>query len=129
MLPQCDEVTAAKSSGRPIVNSTATKSDQRVERSESSFVHSERTTRAWVTRPVVVEPRERDGLGGGRSCRPRLCELAGAELDVVACHLHERLLERGLLWRQLVQDDPVRRGRLADLGRGQPVHLEEARGQ
>ena len=52
--PQCEEVTAAKSAGSPIVSRTATNSDQRVERSERSFVHSERTTRAWVTRPVCA---------------------------------------------------------------------------
>ena len=52
MWPQWDEVTAAKIAGRPIVSTTAAKSDQRVERSEWSFVHSETITRSCVTRPV-----------------------------------------------------------------------------
>ena len=52
MLPQCDDVTAAKIAGRPIVSTTATASDHRVERSEWSFVHSETITRTCVTRPL-----------------------------------------------------------------------------
>ncbi len=54
MLPQCDEVTAANSADKPIVTITATPSDQRVERNVISFVHSERMTCHWVTRPVVA---------------------------------------------------------------------------
>ena len=42
MWPQCDEVTAANSTGKPIASTVAASSDQRVERSERSFVHSER---------------------------------------------------------------------------------------
>jgi hypothetical protein len=42
----------ANRSGQPIVGTTATSSDQRVERSECSFVHSERATRSWVTLPL-----------------------------------------------------------------------------
>jgi hypothetical protein len=45
MLPQCDAVTAAKTAGSPIVRTTAARTDQRVERSEWSFVHSDRITR------------------------------------------------------------------------------------
>src|ERR1700730_10478729 len=52
--PQCDDVSAPKRHGRPIVNSTATKKHQRVERSERSLVHSETMTRAWVTFPVCA---------------------------------------------------------------------------
>src|SRR5215831_18467168 len=39
--PQCDEVTNANSTGKPIVSRTAANNDQRVERSERSFVHSD----------------------------------------------------------------------------------------
>lgn len=42
-------VTAANSAPRPIVSATAMSSAQAVERREVSFVHSERSTRAWVT--------------------------------------------------------------------------------
>ena len=41
--------------------------------------------------------------------------------------LHECLLERRLNRRQLVQNDLVRSGDLADLLRGQPVHFDHAR--
>ena len=70
MLPQCDEVTAANSSGRPIVSSTATNSDQRVERSENSFVHSERMTRACVTRPCAVSGGSVIALAAPVTLRP-----------------------------------------------------------
>ena len=52
MEPQCDDVSAAKRTGNRIVSRTAASSDQRVERSERSFVHSETTTLGPVTRPV-----------------------------------------------------------------------------
>ncbi len=52
IVPQCDEVTAANRHGRPIVSATATRSDQRVERTERIFVHSDTATRSCVTRPV-----------------------------------------------------------------------------
>ena len=87
-------------------------SDQRVERSERSFVHSERTTRGCVTRPWR-EPRS--SSADGAHAAPSVDAAAGLELDVVARELHERLLERGLLRRQLVQHDPVRGRGLADL--------------
>ena len=51
---QCDAVTAAKRTGRAIVSKTAASSDQRVERREWSFVHSERATLVCVTRPVCA---------------------------------------------------------------------------
>jgi hypothetical protein len=50
--PQCEEVTAAKSRGNAIVSSTPASSDHLVERRECNFVHSEKTTRPGVTRPV-----------------------------------------------------------------------------
>ena len=48
------------------------------------------------------------------------------ELDFGARQAHERLLERGLLRRQLVNRDPVSCGGVADLLRGEPVYLEGA---
>ncbi len=49
-------VIAAARQGKPIVSTTATSIDHRVERIERSFVHSERITRAWVTRRRLVQP-------------------------------------------------------------------------
>jgi hypothetical protein len=46
IVPQWEEVTAAKRTGKAIVNKTAANSDHIVERSERSFVHSETTTRS-----------------------------------------------------------------------------------
>jgi len=66
MWLQCDAVTAAKIAGRPMVRMTATTSDQRVERSEWSFVHSETTTRSCVTRPV----KARRGTAGAIAFTP-----------------------------------------------------------
>src|SRR5215213_4054795 len=67
---------------RPVAYSPVTSSDQAVEGSERSLVHSERTTRAWLTR-WVAEPGGRAGVAGwaavmaglpsgrGRGTRPR----------------------------------------------------------
>ena len=46
------ETTAAAIAGTPIVNRNAAASDHFVERTERSFVSSERKTRSCVTRPV-----------------------------------------------------------------------------
>ena len=113
------------------MSTTATSSDQRVERSERSFVHSERMTRHLRDAQPDAQAGEA-GAGDRRSCGARLglARLAwrrlAVELDVVAGDVHERLLERGAHRRQLVQDDPVRGGRLADLLGGQARHLERA---
>ena len=48
----------------PIVKKNAARSDQRVERTLRSFVHSESATRACVTRPW----RRRGSAGDARSC-------------------------------------------------------------
>src|SRR5207248_3035365 len=45
MVPQCDDVTAAKMTGSAIVSNAPATSDHLVDRNERSFVHSERTTR------------------------------------------------------------------------------------
>ena len=112
--PQCDDVTTAIRHGRPIVISTATSSDQRVDRTERSFVHSERMTRICVTLPVCG----RRGSDWSRS-RCSRCELpalvrCAAKLDVFSGQLHEGFFERGLLRRKLVQDDLVCGGQFAD---------------
>src|SRR6185437_16887509 len=44
--PQWEDVIAANRTGKRIVSKIAAKSDQRVERSERSFVHSETATRS-----------------------------------------------------------------------------------
>ena len=106
------------------MSTTATSSDHSVERSERSFVHSDRMTRGWVTRRRPPTPgRARDGAHR-RSLLARLTRRR--ELDLVAGDVHERLLERGAHRRELVQDDRVSRRRLADLLGRQPCDLERA---
>ena len=50
-------MTADATAASPIVKMTAARSAYRVERTERSFVHSERNTRRWVTRIVAVRSR------------------------------------------------------------------------
>ena len=49
---QCAICTAENRIPMPAIAITATSSDQRVDRSDQSLVHSERATRSCVTRPV-----------------------------------------------------------------------------
>ena len=73
------------------------------------------TTRTWVTRPAERPWRARRGSRHAACSRttspPTRSGRVGVVLDGVAGQAHERLLERCLLGRQLVQDDAVRRRR------------------
>ncbi len=58
--PRCGQraaKTVQASRPMPIVSSSVTKSDQRVERNERNLVHSEIATRAGVTRPTSMRGR------------------------------------------------------------------------
>ena len=48
------------------------------------------------------------------------------ELDLVAGHVHERLLQRCLLGGELVESDPLVAGGVADLGCGEAGDLDAA---
>ncbi len=50
-LQRCARMVA-NSIGKPIPRTMATRNDQRVDRSERSFVHSETATRHWLRRPT-----------------------------------------------------------------------------
>src|SRR4051794_23899279 len=126
MCAQCVAVTVAKTSGNAIVSRIPTPSDQRVERRETNFVHSESATRACVTRP-------RAGRRGIETWIAALLmppapavarRLEGPVLHLVARQLHECLLQRRLQRRQLVQDDAVRGRDLADVLRRDSADLE-----
>jgi hypothetical protein len=105
-------ITITPSTPKPTV---ATNSDQDVERSVLSLIHSECSNRAWV--PCRY----------GRAASWWRCSCYGpffggrAELDGVVGQLHERLLERSLLRCQLEQRDAVVRSDLTD-----PVAIQSA---
>ena len=61
-------VMAAISGPRPACATNASSSDQRVERSDQSLVHSERITRGSVTRSLDRSLRRDGGGGGGAHC-------------------------------------------------------------
>jgi len=56
--------------GKPTVSSVATRSDQRVERTLRSFVHSERTTPLAVTRPRKVDAGIEPAVTARQPLRP-----------------------------------------------------------
>ncbi len=102
----------------PTSGASVASSDQRVERSERSFVHSEMATRALG-----------DAADGRRGRLRRSCQrlfrpaatsgLSAWNSTASPGELHERLLERRLLRRQLVEHDAVGGGGRADLLRRQ----------
>ena len=89
-----------------------------------NFVHSERRTRGkrHAARRVDFGAA---GVAALTRPPPRSVSVR-CELDLVAREVHERLLERRLLRRQLVERDAGGRRRVADLLRRQAVHLERA---
>ena len=119
MSGQWCETTAAASAGTPIVNRTAAASDQRVERTERSFVQLGEEDAQLRDAARVLERRDAVGLGerAHAAASSAVLPSSGERLNstVVAGQRHERLLERSLLRRQLVERDPVRGGCVADL--------------
>ena len=97
----------------------ATSSDQRVERTRLSFVHSE-----------TIDASLRDAAGEAASGRagaltrrpPRLG--GGTNSSSLPSQIHERFLERSLVRRELVEHDAVRGGGVTDLLGGKPAHLQ-----
>ena len=95
---------------RPAIATTETSSDQRVERSDQSFVHSERTTRACVT-PTLASGQSCSGAH--RAAPTDVSSAVGAAWYSTESmrQAHERLLQRCLLGGELVQHDAVARRR------------------
>src|SRR6266545_2693713 len=106
--------TPAYSAPKPTISTAAASSDQALDGSERSLVHSERITLAWVTRRSPWFPATAGTVGSVIMVIPSRCG-GRAELDRVAGHVDEGLLQRGLLRGELEQGDPGRARDPADL--------------
>ena len=101
---QCATSRTEPATDSPTMNTTAASRENTVERRDRSLVHSESTTRAWVTCSAGRAGAARGGGGGAhrslRRSRAAACRGRGAVvLHGVLGQVHERLLQGRLLRR------------------------------